>query len=66
MSAGLVPHVGLFLILALVIVVCGAFYAEPDDSIALRSLPRRYMVFVLSCAVVAGLMLLAETFFAGV
>ncbi len=66
MSAGLVPHIGLFLILALVIVVCGAFYGEPDDSIALRSLPRRYLVFVVSCSVVAALMLLAETFFAGV
>ena len=66
MSAGLLVHVALFLILAAAIVVCGAFYAEPDDGIALRSLPRRYLVFVVSCTVVAGLMLLAETFFAAV
>ena len=38
----------------------GSFYAEPDDAKALRSLPKRLVVFLIGCTVVAGLMLLAE------
>ena len=65
MSAFL-THVLLFLALSVPIVVMSAFYSEPNDEPALRSLPRRYVVFVVSCAVVALIMLLLETLFASV
>ena len=42
-------HVILFLALSFAIVVMGAFYAEPEDAPALRSVPRRYAVFVVAC-----------------
>jgi hypothetical protein len=53
-------HVGLFLVLSLAIVVMSAFYSEAEDGPALRSVPRRYGVFVAACAVVAGVMLALE------
>lgn len=61
-----VPHVLLFCALSVVIVVMGAFYAERDDGRALRSVPRRLVVFLLSCAAVAVVMLIAEATFASV
>ena len=61
-----VGHAGFFLALSFAIVVMGAFYAEPEDGPALRSIPRRYAVFVVSCAAVAGGMLVLEHFFASV
>lgn len=62
----LVEHVGFFLMLALVIVTMSAFYSEPEDGPALRSLPRRYGVFVGACALVAGVMLLLARLFVDV
>ena len=59
----LAEHVFFFLVLALAIVVMGAFFTEPDDGPALRSLPRRYGVFVGACALVAGVMLVFERVF---
>lgn len=59
----LAEHVFFFLVLALVIVVMGAFFTEPEDGPALRSLPRRYGVFVGACALVAGVMLVFERLF---
>jgi len=59
-------HVALFLILSLAIVVMSAFYTEPEDGPALRSVPRRYAVFVAACAGVAVVMLLLEALFASV
>ena len=56
-------HMLLFLALSFPIVVMGAFYSEPEDGPALRSIPRRFAVFVLACAAVAGVMLLLETWF---
>jgi len=53
----LVAHVGFFLALSFAIVVMSAFYSEPEDGPALRSVPRRYAVFVGACAVVALVML---------
>ena len=64
--SGFASHVLLFLLLSLPIVVLGAFYSEPEDGPALRSLPRRYLVFVLSCAAVAVVMLVCEYSFAWV
>lgn len=60
----LVQHVGFFLVLAAAIVAMGTFYGEPEDGPALRVLPRRYGVFLVSCALVAGVMLLCERLFA--
>ena len=62
----LIPHIGFFLVLSFAIVLFGAFYAEPEDGPALRSLPRRYAIFVLSCCAVAVVMLVCETLFASV
>jgi hypothetical protein len=63
---GWVSHVLLFLALAVPIVVLSAFFSEAEDGLALRSLPRRYAVFVGSCAIVAVVLLLLEHFFASV
>ena len=59
----LAEHVFFFLVLALVIVVMSAFFAEEEDGPALRSLPKRYGVFVGACALVAGVMLAFERLF---
>jgi hypothetical protein len=59
-------HLGFFLVLAAAIVVMGTFYGETEDGPALRALPRRYAVFLVSCALVAGVMLLCEHLFASV
>ena len=63
---GFSTHVVLFLVLSVPIVVMGSFYAEPRDAPALRGLPRRYLRFVVACAVVAGIMLLLESWFTAV
>ena len=62
----LLQHVLLFLVLSFAICVMNAFYAEPEDGPALRSIPRRFLTFVLACAGVALLLLLLEHVFAGV
>ncbi len=59
----LVLHVVFFLALAVPVVVLGAFYGEPDDRPAFRSIPKRYAVFVSACAALAGVMLLCEALF---
>ncbi len=59
-------HVGFFLVLSLAIVTLSAFYSEVEDGPALRSVPRRYAVFVGACAAVAGAMLVLEYLFASV
>lgn len=61
----LIVHIGLFLLLAVVIVMMSTFYAEPDDAKALRSLPRRYLKFVGACALIVAAMLAAEWLFLG-
>ena len=64
--SGLLLHAGFFLLLSVPIVVIGAFYSEPEDGPALRSLPRRYGVFVGACGIVAAVMLVLEAMFASV
>jgi len=59
-------HLALFLAVAVAIVVLGAFHAERDDAKALRSLPRRFVIFLLGCTVLAGVMLLLEQVFVSV
>lgn len=53
-------HVALFLVVAIAIVAMGAFYSEADDRRALRSVPRRLLVFLFGCAVLVAIMLLLE------
>jgi len=53
-------------VLSLAIVVMSAFYSEPEDARALRSVPRRYAMFVVACAVIAAVMLVLERVFASV
>ena len=45
------------------IVVLGAFYSEREDVAALRSLPKRFTVFLLGCAALAVAMLVLEAVF---
>jgi hypothetical protein len=59
-------HIAFFLVLSFAIVILSAFYSEVEDGPALRSVPKRYAVFVGACAVVAGVMLLLEYLFASV
>ena len=59
-------HIAFFLLLSFAIVILSAFYSEVEDGPALRSVPKRYAVFVGACAVVAGVMLLLEYLFASV
>lgn len=66
MTGSFLAHLGFFLALSLAIVVMSAFYAEASDRRALRSVPRRYLVFLGSCALIAGVMLVLEAVFAGV
>ena len=53
-------HIVFFLFAAFAIVVMGTFYANPSDATAFRAVPRRFFVFVLSCAGVAAAMKLVE------
>lgn len=62
----LVTHIALFLVLSFVIVVMSAFYSEAEDGPALRSVAKRYRVFIAACAVVAAVMLVLEQLFASV
>jgi len=59
-------HLALFLVIAIPIVVLGAFYSEADDARALRSIPRRLLMFVIGCCVVVGVMLICEHTFAAI
>lgn len=59
-------HVLLFLLIAAAIVLSSAFFAERDDRRALASFPRRYLVFVLGCSLLAGILLLIGATFASI
>ena len=59
-------HLGLFLLLAIPIVVLGAFYSEQNDRAAFAAVPKRLAVFVISCALLTIVMLFCEHTFASV
>ena len=59
-------HLLQFAFIGAVIVVIGAFYAEAEDDLAFRSLPRRMAVFFCGCALLAALMLVLEHTFASI
>ena len=60
----LAVHLLLFGVIALAIVTLGAFFAEPDDAKALKSVPRRLLTFVVGCAILVAIMLVCEHTFA--
>jgi hypothetical protein len=41
-------------------VTCGAYYGEPDDAKALRTVPRRLLWFFGGCAILVAIVLLIE------
>jgi hypothetical protein len=53
-------HLLLFTLVAVAIVTCGAFYGEPDDTRALRSVPRRLAWFFGGCALLVLIVLVIE------
>jgi len=53
-------HLGLLALISLAIVTLGAFFGNPEDSDALKQLPRRFGVFLLGCAAVVVIMMLIE------
>jgi len=53
-------HLLLFAVIGAGIMTMAAFYSEPVDSPALRSIPRRLVVFAIGCGILAALMILAE------
>ncbi|MAE27840.1 MAG: hypothetical protein QF599_05590 [Planctomycetota bacterium] len=53
-------HILLFCVAGLVVVLLGALYGEADDRRALRSVPRRLLVFLFGCGAVAAVLLLLE------
>ena len=50
----MIVHALLFALATLVVVVMAAFYAEADDKVALRSVPRRFVRFYLACVLLGG------------
>ena len=54
-------HLGLLALISLAIVTLGAFFNHQGDEEALKDLPKRYMVFLVGCAVVAAVMLVIES-----
>jgi hypothetical protein len=56
----------LLVVIGLSIATLGSFYAEPEDGKALRSLPKRLLLFLVGCSVVAGVLLICEHTFARV
>lgn len=57
-------HVLLFLVVASVIVLCGAFFSETEDAAAFRLLPKRLAWLVGGCAVLAAILIALEHTFA--
>ena len=53
-------HIALFLVISAAIVLCGAFYSEPDDRKALRLFPKRFLWFVGGCLILVAVVLVIE------
>ena len=56
----IVVHILLFLVAALAIVGLGSCYADAADGPALRNFPRRFLMFLLGCGLLALVMLVLE------
>jgi hypothetical protein len=59
-------HLALFALVSAAIALLGAFYTQPEDGAALRSLPRRLLVFFLGCGILGLVLLVMEHTFASV
>lgn len=59
-------HALLFAALSFAIVVMSAFYADHRDRAALLSVPRRFVVFLVSCGLLAAVMVFCQSVFASV
>ena len=53
-------HRLLFAIIGVAIVALGSFFGDTSDAAALRSMPRRLLVFFAGCALVAAILLVLE------
>ena len=53
-------HLGLLALISLAIVTLGGFFNHQGDDEALKDLPKRYLIFLVGCAVVAAVMLVIE------
>lgn len=56
----LLIHIGLFLIASVAIVGLGSCYSDAEDGPALRNFPRRYLMFVGGCGLLAVIMIVLE------
>ena len=50
----MIVHLLLFAVATLAIVVMSAFYAEADDTVALKTVPRRFVRFYGACLLLAA------------
>ncbi len=56
----IVIHILLFFVAALAIVGLGSCYADAADGPALRNFPRRFLMFIAGCALLALIMIVLE------
>ncbi|HTF90416.1 MAG TPA: hypothetical protein VK843_18510 [Planctomycetota bacterium] len=56
----IVVHILLFLVASLAIVGLGSCYADAADGPALRNFPRRFLMFLAGCGLLAAIMILLE------
>ena len=56
----LAVHIGLFLVASLAIVGLGSCYSDADDERALRRFPRRFLMFLAGCGLLALIMIVLE------
>ena len=57
---GIAIHILLFLLASVAIVGLGSCYADAADEPALRNFPRRYVMFVAGCSLLALVMIVLE------
>lgn len=58
--SGVTLHVLLFLLASVAIVGLGSCYSDAEDGPALRNFPRRYLMFVAGCGLLALVMIVLE------
>ncbi len=58
--SGMILHIVLFMVVALAIVGLGTCYGDAEDGPALRNFPRRFLMFMGGCALLAVIMLVLE------
>jgi len=56
----IVVHILLFLVASLAIVGLGSCYADAADGPVLRNFPRRFLMFLAGCGLLAAIMILLE------